>query len=137
MCIHKQSNINDHFSSTVLSGTKFDIDWDQCDYVDCNELNELEICAQDLNIIQYNVRGILIKQDDLYDLLTNLLDNKIHVVILCETWLTTSNKSRLNIPGYKYIGTERVNKKGGGVGFLLKDDLKFRQSLIYSLIIVC
>ena len=127
MCIHKTSKINDHFSPTVLSGTKLNIDWDQCDYVDCNELNELDIRAQDLNIIQYNVRGILSKQDDLHDLLTNMLDGKIHVVILCETWLTSSNKSRLNIPGYTYIGTERANKKGGGVGFLLKDDLKFRK----------
>ena len=79
MCLHELVNINDHYSNTVFSDTKFDIDWDQCDYVDCIELKELEIHEQDLNIIQYNVRGILSKQNDLCDLLTNLLDNRIHI----------------------------------------------------------
>ena len=46
--------------------------------------------------------------------------------MLCETWLTSSVKSLVNIPGYQYHGLEQTNRKGGGVSLLIADELKFR-----------
>ena len=48
------------------------------------------------------------------------------IIILCETWLK-ENDSQPEINGYNYIGHHSKNRKGGGVGFLIKDQLKFRE----------
>ena len=76
--------------------------------------------------MQLNIRGLVNKQQDLNTLLTKLR-HKVHVIILSETWLTQSNKMLIKMPGYKLVSKEHVNKKGGGVGFLIDENLKFRE----------
>ena len=61
------------------------------------------------------------------------VDRTIHCIILCETWLNSLNKTKINVPGYTYVGRERNTKKGGGVGFLIRDDLKFRVKAEYEI----
>ena len=99
------------------------------DIVTCNYLEidsyDRKLNTSELSVIQLNVRGLISKQHDLCELI-NKLKHKVHVIILCETWLTETNKKLINIPGYKLISKERTNKKGGGVGFLIDEKLIFR-----------
>ena len=127
MCIHKTNTITNNIKHTKLESNKLDLDWDNCDYISTDDLSNCELDNTSLNILQYNVRGILSKTHDLTEILNMTTKTKIHVVILCETWLTDANTSRLHIPGYTYVGKVRQGKKGGGVGFLVRDDLKFRK----------
>ena len=93
---------------------------DNCDYVDITDtVNTIENSS--LACIQWNVRGLVGKQLEISKFLHECGGHKkIDIVILSETWLNKSSLSRINIPGYKFVGTNRVSKKGGGVGFLLK-----------------
>ena len=53
--------------------------------------------------------------------------SKVHCLLLCETWLTEDTKKLLNFDKHKFIGREHNNKKGGGVGFLLRKNLIARE----------
>ena len=44
---------------------------------------------------------------------------------MVETWLTAENESRINIPGYVFVGTPHLHKKGGGVGFLIRENISY------------
>ena len=107
---------------TGYSLTREDLEELDCDYclsTDLPELNEV-----DLNIMHYNIRGLLSKQSSLADLLIKMGgSNKVSVVSLNETWLRKETISKVNVPGYKFVGKCRDGKKGGGVGFLLSANL--------------
>ena len=104
---------------------------DNCDYVDRDELDSLNTTLQGkLSILQLNIRGIRCKYNDLIELI-----RKAHypdILILCETWLKP-NDSQPQINGYNYLGHHRINRKGGGVGFLVKEHFKFRELPCLSL----
>ena len=64
----------------------------------------------------------------LHDLSTLIVDLKLpDVLIISETWLKAGEEKYINIPGYNFIGAPRPNKKGGGVGFLIKNSLLYRE----------
>ena len=96
-----------------------------CNYLDIDSYDK-RVDESDLVIMQLNVRGLVNKQHDLNTLLRKL-NHKVHVIILSETWLTQMNKNLINMPGYKLISRERDTKKGGGVGFLIDENLIFRE----------
>ena len=101
---------------------------DSCNYVDPTDLFRERNDSKGLNVIQLNARGILSKQERLKTLLKELRRCcNVHVVLLVETWLTNKNSKRLKIPGYKFIGSHRKNKRGGGVGMLIADQLECRE----------
>ena len=87
------------------------------------DLNEKEV-----NILHINIRGLLNKQDGLIRLLTQMGGkNKVSVVSLNETWLRKETVNKIDIPGYKFVGNCRQGKKGGGVGLLISNCLRFRE----------
>ena len=99
---------------------------DICDYVDYAESN-VNHRTVDLAILQLNSRGLLGKLDKLQSLLKDVKRRQnIHVVALAETWLKSNNVNRVKIPGYKFVGSHRKCRKGGGVGFLVSQNLEFR-----------
>ena len=65
-------------------GYDYDTNWDNCDYVDPATLSD-KIDAQDLLVIQWNLRGVRGKLDDIEDFLNNTLEQKVGIVIICET----------------------------------------------------
>ena len=77
-----------------------------------------------LNILQLNCTGIKSKLDEIEELLVQL--KQPDVVILSETWLKEGEEKYINIKGHKYEGIHRENKKGGGVGILIKDRLIYK-----------
>ena len=60
-------------------------------------------------------RGIKSKVISLKQILIN---NPCEIIALCETHLKQNEK--VNVPGYKWIGLNRKDKDGGGIGFLNK-----------------
>ena len=77
--------------------------------------------------MQYNIRGLLGKQRDLTSFLSKCtIQGRVDVVILSETWLTKESESRVNVPGYEYYGVPRKSKKGGGVGFLVRNTVAYK-----------
>ena len=100
---------------------------DYCDYIDMDTCKCIEKTDFDLNIIEYNIRGLLRKQKDLLAFLGRCTTKGyVDVIILVETWLMDESVKRVCLPGYEYYGTTRKNCKGGGVGFLVKNHLSFK-----------
>ena len=98
---------------------------DNCDYIHWDDLDSLtKALHSKLTILQLNIRGIKSKYNDLIELICKL--NYPDIIILCETWLKQSD-SQPEINGYNFVGHCRINRKGGRVGFLIKDHLKFRE----------
>ena len=100
----------------------FDRNWDKCDYIDPSKLPEY-VGKNDLVIVQWNTRELRGKLDDIENLLNHTLEQKVGIVIINESWITNNSPPLNKINGYKYIGKARENRKGGGVGFLLQDDI--------------
>ena len=61
----------------------------------------------------------------------NNADNNADLIAVTGTWLrpedTESFISSITPPGYKFTHVPRNVKKGGGVGFFIKEDLSFEQ----------
>ena len=77
--------------------------------------------------MQLNSRGLLGKLDKLKSLISDVKRRQnIHIVALAETWLKSNNMKRVKVPGYNFVGSHRKGRKGGGVGFLVSQNLEFR-----------
>ena len=100
------------------------------DYIDVGELSTSKSPQGNLNIIQLNVRGLISKQSKLSELINKVEKSlDLHALILCETWLTPETKNLIKQSNFTYSGIERKEKKGGGVGFLIKNNLIFRERI--------
>ena len=78
-----------------------------------------------LFLSHFNIRS-LNKNFDQFRLFTNELKFHYAVLGLSETWLKdTSPSSLFTIDGYELITNNRMNKKGGGVGFYISQSLNY------------
>ena len=78
--------------------------------------NRLKLCT-------INARSLRNKSTIFQDFVT---DNKFDIVAVTETWLTPSDDAviaDLTPPGFAFLHHPRVSRRGGGVGFLYKDNL--------------
>ena len=100
---------------------------DNCDYLETAQMSTKGRNKDNLNIIQINCRGIKSKLDDLADLLSEI--NEPDIVLLSETWLKDGEERFVDIKNYKYEGVARRHKKGGGVGILIKNNIRYRVRL--------
>ena len=126
MCFGKTKtlkSLREQCTSSNESDLGFNLD-DRCDYIDHDQLKEMKSCNSSLIVLQLNCRGIKSKLDNIEDLLAEL--KQPDVVILSETWLKEGEERLVNIKGYTYEGIVRKHKKGGGVGFLIKDRLLYK-----------
>ena len=84
--------------------------------------------SRSLNGCLLNVRSISNKSASFLEFVK---DNNADLIAVTETWLrpedTESFISSITPPGYKFTHVPRNTKKGGGVGFFIKDDLSFEQ----------
>ena len=98
------------------------------EYFDVGDLSTSMFPQGNLNIIQLNIRGLLSKQSKLNELINKVEKSlDLHALVLCETWLTPETKNLIKVSNYVYSGIERKGKKGGGVGFLIKNNLITRE----------
>ena len=127
MCFGKTKtlkSLREQCTNSNESDLGFNLD-DRCDYIDHDHLKEMKACNSSLFVLQVNCRGIKSKLDEIEDLLVELKEPDI--VILSETWLKEGEERYVNIKGYIYEGITRKHKKGGGVGFLIKDRLIYKR----------
>ena len=96
----------------------------QCDYLNAEETGRITPGRNDISVIQMNVRGLLNKQDQIKELLRT---SRSDIVLMCETWLNSSTEKLVDIPGYKLINKNRIDRIGGGVCILIKQDLRSRK----------
>ena len=91
------------------------------------ELSELHIAKihnprqayETWNIVYSNIRGL---KGKIAGLSTVLNDLNPHIFLLTETQLRSD--TGINIPGYVFFGRKREGRIGGGVGILVRNDLK-------------
>ena len=99
------------------------------DYIDTNRLQTFQTCSNSsqLTILHLNVQGLQSKVDKLCNLLNELSNqnSKVHVVMLCETWLNDHNTSMCKIPGYTLVHRNRSNFTRGGVAMYILDGIPF------------
>jgi exonuclease III len=72
-----------------------------------------------------NCRSLLCNFDDIVDFICSL-NNLFDVICMSETWLIQLTEDQVNITGFTFVGKHRKNKKGGGVGIYVKNELKFK-----------
>ena len=95
-----------------------------CDYLELENITPKTLPKDNLNLLQMNVRGLVGKQNKLQSLLDKLENySDFHCLLLCKTWLTEDTKKLITFNNYSFIGRECTTKKGGGVGFLLRNEL--------------
>ena len=129
MCLQNSKKECDFFNSLEQLDTYDDnINFvDTCDYIESDDCKDIPIGVNDLCILQFNIRGLSSKQHKLLLLLKKITQmEQVDVIILVETWLTKESEQRLCIPGYSYHGICHQQRKGGGVGFLIRNDLNFK-----------
>ena len=100
---------------------------DNCEYIDYDSVVNINNSQKDLRVVQIKTRGIKSKLDKLDRLISDLKNPDI--IIISETWLKRGEENFIKIKGYKFEGIPREHKKGGGVGFLIKKGLFYRESL--------
>lgn len=76
------------------------------------------------SIIHINSRSLLCNINEIYSLL-NLCNNMFSVICITETWLNESSATLASLPNFNFVSKNRNLKAGGGVGFFIKESLKF------------
>ena len=76
-----------------------------------------------LSLLHINCRSILSKLTEIRELATDL---QVAILALSETWLNNETNQFVNIPGYVFVSNNRKGEPGGGVGLLIRNDLKFQ-----------
>ena len=103
------------------------------DTVNCNYYTPAKFQEQSINensenffsIFHLNIRSISNKFD-MFKQLTSTLNKKFKVIGITETWLNDDNANNFGLEGYKYIGVNRSNKKGGGVGIYMTEKFNYK-----------
>ena len=120
MCFSKTNRVR------ARMGLKsFDIDnVNGCDYEEL--MKNITRSSNDFTIIQHNIRGINSKIGDIKYFINNTYATGYpDCILLCETWLGPHSPS-IKIDGYNFVHTDCVGKKGGGVGILIANCIKFK-----------
>ena len=112
----------DYLNRPVYSlGESLD-EFDNCDYI----AGKFQSVANDLCILQLNVRGIGSKQSSLQHLIDNCISDRTpDVVVLSETWLTPFSPT-IKVPGYEFWHKDRTARRGGGVGLLISERIRHK-----------
>ncbi|ESO10436.1 hypothetical protein HELRODRAFT_183592 [Helobdella robusta] len=77
------------------------------------------------NLMHLNIRSLVNKTNELESYLSNS-HIKFNVVAITESWLNERTESLVGMDEYRYVGKNRHDKNGGGVGFYVCNDSTFR-----------
>ena len=87
---------------------------DKCDYLELDQIQNLNLQDKNLTILQLNIRSLINKQQELNHMLNKLAMKKKSIpkiILLSETHLNTSKMRHLTIPNYKTLSCNRTMKK--------------------------
>ena len=76
------------------------------------------------SILHINARS-LVKNFDSILIYIASLQHTFTVIAISETWITDSNDSLINIPGYNRVLNNRTEGRGGGVALFILNSLTF------------
>ena len=78
-------------------------------------------------IMSLNIQSLQSKFDNLKSFIKDINNAKIPLIVLAlqETW-TIPHTKLINIPGFSFIHAQRHGRKGGGVGFFIRDDINYK-----------
>ena len=98
---------------------------DKCDYIMREECDNLNTLNYNFIVMQLNMRSLLSNIGELKLLLTKLEQKNltVHVVLLCETFLSKKTEKLVNIPHYRLHANHRSKHKGGGTAILVRDGI--------------
>ena len=125
--IHFEPNQNTALSdNNVELDSSFNTNKIQCDYFlpeDFKKRIENEGIDEKFALLHLNIRSISNKFDSLNNLI-EALKIPFQVIGLNETWLNENNLNCFSMNNYEYFGTNRVDKRGGGVGLYVSKQLE-------------
>ena len=123
MCLTPRNNPS-ALNKEALSKNNLPIDInDNCDYIE--DIREISKTDEDFLIVHWNIRSLVHKCSEIEKILNNPT-SKVDICILSEMWLKEDSNNKISVTGYNLVSKPRVNKRGGGVGFLLSTDLKYK-----------
>ena len=76
------------------------------------------------SLLHINCRSLPKHYDDITSLLSSL-EHSFGLLAFTETWLDNGKKSEFNIDGYNIESKSRNNRKGGGVAFAIRNDVRY------------
>lgn len=98
-------------------------------YYDDSSFNNLYSTHQNLHnmfsAIFLNIRSASKNLESFHNYL-HLLNHEFPIIALAETWINRDNELLCTLPNYKYHGKRRSTRSGGGVCFLVKDQINFK-----------
>ena len=97
MCLTPR--INDKQIWNIPDVSKLDLDNDHCDYIEVENLSNLNCIKYDMRLLHLNCRGLISKQSEVSKLLNSFGPHKPNVMLLNETWLCQDTECRIKIPG--------------------------------------
>ena len=121
-CLSKFVKSHDELLRPLTNNSLDESLWsDKCDYIDLDSSSDLNPNGLNLIVCQLNVRSLLLNQDGIKQLLTQLKcrNSEVDIMILCETFLRDHTEYQVNIPGYNLISNHRQHSNGGGTALLV------------------
>ena len=118
----------------ALSDNNFELDLSfntnklQCHYYlpeDFKKIIENENMHEKFSLLHLNIRSISNKFDSLKNLI-NTLNIPFQIIGLTETWLNENNKDCFTMNNYEYFGSNRLEKRGGGVCLYVSKELEYK-----------
>ena len=77
------------------------------------------------SLIHLNIRSLANKFDSFKNLI-NALDTNFQIIGLTETWLNNNNNDCFTLNEYEFLGSNRTQKRGEGVGLYVSKHLEFK-----------
>ena len=121
--------ITDVLENPIITDNLDTILWsDKCNYIDIDDCVNLNLNCYNLIVLLLNVRSLLSNQTTLNQLLRDLENrkSKVDLILLCKTFLTGQTCRFVNLPGYTLILNECVNRRGGGTGILVREEILYK-----------
>ena len=103
-----------------------------CEYIDLCDLSSLQTAHSNvLGIMHFNIRGLVGKITELQNIIVSANDSQIrlHVILLCETFLKNENEKYCSIPDYSLVCANRPTRHGGGVAIYIHNSIEFKERL--------
>ena len=131
MCFSKSSvKSNDELKRPLNFDSLDESLWnDKCDYIDPQNVKNLNPSGLNLVVLQLNIRSILshITELKMLILILETKNSRVNIILLCETFLNKSTEKLVKIPGYTLICNSRSKSKGGGTAILLRNGINYKR----------
>ena len=96
-----------------------------CNYHLPNDFTKNNTNDKNLAILNLNIRSLANKFDTFKNVLNNL-NHAFSIISLTETWLNDETSENFNLNNYNFVCSNRANRKGGGVGFYISNNLNYK-----------